>query len=35
MAREDKMGQYAARLCWNSESWTRPTGESAEAEHGT
>jgi hypothetical protein len=29
------MTQYVARLCWNSTTWTRPTGESAKTEKGT
>ena len=27
--------EYVARLCWNSKSWTRPTGEAASAETDT
>lgn len=29
------MDTYAARLCWNSKRWTRPTGEAAREEHDT
>jgi hypothetical protein len=29
------MDQYLARLCWNSEGWISPTGESPTIEHGT
>ena len=29
------MDRYVARICWNSKSWVRPTGEAALAESGT
>lgn len=32
LAAVSKPTKYVARLCWNSESWVRPAGESALAE---
>ncbi len=29
------MDQYLARLCWNSDGWLSPSGESPTLEHGT
>jgi len=29
------VGEYVARLCWNSSGWTGPTSEATRLEHGT